>query len=212
MRQSVIGALLVLVSLPFLWILHRTFGLGSPPISGILTLGIAVVLAFAGAGAIGASVGEARGNALVAGGLSLLLGAVISAGAAPLYGSMIVNGITDEAARIAWDERDRITGGASNALTSRAGETWDAARQGRLRDQLSKLQDEAKNAVSPAARDSALEKAKGIAGELASLGKEKGVGLFKSGVARSSAFALLMWTIFGAPLAAIFEARRARRY
>ena len=211
-RQTVIGTLLVVVSLPFLWILHRTFGLGSPPVSGILTLGIAVILAFAGAGAIGASVGASRGNSLVAGLLSLLLGAFISAGAAPLYGGMIVDALTQETAKTVWNERDRITGGATNALTSRAGETFDAARQGRLREQLSNLQNEAKSAVSPAARDSALQKAKNVAGELASLGKEKGVGLLKSGLARSSAFALLFWTILGAPLAGIFEAKRARRY
>lgn len=211
-RQALVGALLVLVSLPFLWILHRTFSLGSPPISGILVLGGAVVLAFAGAGAIGAGMGASRGNPLLAGVLSLVLGGVISAGAAPLYGSMIVDSLTNEAARTVWDERDRITGGASNALTSRAGEALTAARQGKLREEIGQLQTQAKNATSPAARDSALQRAKAMAGELALLGREKGVGLLKSGVARSSAFALLVWTILGAPLAGIFEAKRARRY
>ena len=170
------------------------------------------MVAFAGAGAIGASVGGSNGNALLAGVLSLLLGGFISAGAAPLYGSMIVDGLTHEAAGAVWAERDRITGGASSALTSRAGETFDAARQGRLREQLSNLQNEAKNATSSEARASALQKIKGVAGELASVGKEKGVGLLKSGVARSSAFALLIWTIIGAPLAGMFETKRARRY
>ncbi len=211
-RQTFLGAFLVLLSLPFLWILHRGLGLGNPPISGILLLGGAVILAFAGAGAIGASVGAARGNALVAGVLSLLLGGIISAGAAPFYGSIILDDLTREGAGMVWAERDRITGGASNALTSRAGETFDAARQGRLRDQLSKLQSEAQSAASSQTRDSALQKAKGVAGELASLGKQKGVDLLKSGVARASAFALLFWTILGAPLAGIFEAKRARRY
>lgn len=211
-RQTFLGAILVLVSLPLLWILHRSFGLGSPPISGIFVLGGAVVLAFAGAGAIGASVGAARGNALVAGLLSLLLGGVISVGAAPLYGSMIVDALTHDAAGMVWAERDRITGGASNALTGRAGETFDAARRGELRGQISRLRSEAQNAASSVSRDSALQKAKDAAGELASLGKEKSVDFIKSGVARSSAFALLIWTILGAPLAGIFEAKRARRY
>lgn len=211
-RQTVLGAILVLVSLPLLWILHRSFGLGNPPVSGILVLGGAVVLAFAGAGAIGASVGAARGNSLLAGVLSLLLGGVISAGAAPFYGSMIVDDIAREGAGMVWAQRDRITGGASNALTSRAGETLDAARRGELRDQISKLQSEAQNATSSVTRDASLEKAKNAAGELALLGREKGVDLFKSGVARSSAFSLLIWTILGAPLAGIFEAKRARRY
>jgi hypothetical protein len=211
-RQTLIGTVLVLVSLPFLWAMHRAFGLGNPPFSGILTLGGAVVLAFAGAGAIGAAVAASRGNTLLAGVLSLLLGGFISAGAAPLYGSILVDGLTHEAAGAVWAERDRITGGASNALQSRAGQTFDAARQGRLRQQLSQLQNEAKTATSSVTRDAALQKARQVAGEIAVLGREKGVGLFKSGVARSSAFALLIWTIFGAPLAGIFEAKRARRY
>lgn len=207
-RQTVVGTLLVLVSLPFLWILHRTFGLGNPPLSGIITLGGAVILTFAGAGAIGASVGASHGNAVLAGVLSLLLGGFISTGAAPLYGSIIVDDLTREGARMVWDERDRLTGGARDALTSRAGDTFDAARQGKLREQLSNLQDEAKNATSLQARDSALQKANGVARQLVLLSQ----GILKSGVARSSAFALLFWTILGAPLAGIFEAKRARRY
>lgn len=211
-RQTVFGILLVLISLPFLWILHRTFGLGSPPFSGLLTLGGAVVLAFAGAGAIGASVGASHGNSLLAGVLSLLLGGAISASAAPLYAGLIADALTHDAAGMVWAERDRLTGGAHNALTSRAGETFDAARQGRLRDQIAKLQSEAKGATSSGARDSALQKIKATGLELANLGREKGGQVFKNGVARSSAFALLMWTILGAPLAGIFEAQRARRF
>lgn len=207
-RQTVIGTLLVLVSLPFLWVLHRTFGLGNPPTTGILTLGGAVILSFAGAGAIGAGVGASHGNAVLAGVLSLLLGGFISVGAAPLYGSMVVDDLTREAAGVVWQERERITGGAQNALTSRAGETLDAARQGKLRQQIGQLQAEAKNAASPAARDAALQKANGIARQLLLLSK----GILKSGVARSSAFALLFWTVLGAPLAGMFEAKRARRY
>ncbi len=211
-RQTFCGAILVLLSLPLLWILHRALGLGNPPLSGILVLGGAVVLAFAGAGAIGASVGAARSNALLAGLLSLLLGGAISAGAAPFYGSIIVDDLTREGAGMVWAQRDLITGGASNALTSRAGETLDAVRRGELRDQISKAQRDLQNSVSPQVRDSALQKIKEAAGELASLGKEKSVDFIKSGVARSSAFALLIWTILGAPFAGIFEAKRARRF
>ena len=211
-RQTVFGVLLVLLSLPFVWILHRTFGLGSPPFSGLIVLGGAVVIAFAGAGAIGASVGASRGNSLVAGVLSLLLGGAISAGAAPLYASMIADALAHDAAGIVWAQRDRLTGGAQNALTTRAGETFDAARQGKLREELSQLQSEAKNAISPQARDSALQKLKATGLELANLSREKGGEVFKNGVARSSAFALLIWTIIGAPLAGFFEAKRARRY
>ncbi|HEX9998272.1 MAG TPA: hypothetical protein VGB45_14125 [Abditibacterium sp.] len=211
LRQSFLGALLVLVSLPFLWLLHRAFGLGNPPITGIVVLGGAVVVSMAGAGVVGLAIGQARGNALVAALLGLLLGATVSAIAAPLYGSLVVDGLTNDAVGMVWSERDKITGGAQNALTSRAGETFSAARQGKLREQLDNLQREAQEATTAEARSSALQKAKQTALELANLGKSKGVELFKKGVARSSAFALLFWTILAAPLAAAFEAKRARR-
>ena len=211
LRQSLIGALLVVVSLPFLLLLHRAFSLGNPPITGIVVLGGAVVVAMAGAGIVGLAVGQARGNALVAALLGLLLGATVSAIAAPLYGSLVVDGLTNDAAGMVWNERDKLTGGAQNALTSRAGETFSAARQGKLREQLGVLQREAQQATTEKSRNLALQKAKQTAIELANLGKTKGVELFKKGVARSSAFALLFWTILAAPLAAAFEARRARR-
>lgn len=89
MRQSLLGALAVLVSLPLLWILHRSFGLGNPPLSGIVVLGLAVVASFALAGAVGVAVGQARGKGLVAALLGLLLGATVTAIAAPVYASMV---------------------------------------------------------------------------------------------------------------------------
>ena len=211
-RQSVLGALAVGVSLPFLWILHRSFGLGSPPIGGIVVLGGAVVAAFAGAGALGAAMGQARGQAIVAALLGLLLGATITAVAAPLYASMVADDLASDALKMAWRERDTLSGGASEELSSRAQKTLSAAREGRLREQLGEFQAEAKGATTPAARDLALQKARAVASQLLPMGRAKGVELVKSGVARSSAFALLFWAIIGSPLAAAFEARRARRY
>lgn len=211
-RQSLLGALAVLISLPFLWTLHRSFGLGNPPFTGILVLGLAVVASFAGAGALGVAVGQARGKAMVAALFGLLLGGSVAAIAAPLYVSMVAEALTHEAAGAVWSERDRLTGGATEELSSRAQKTLSAAREGRLREQLSEFQREAESATTPAARESALAKVRGLASQLLPTGREKVVGIFKSGVARSSAFALLFWAILGSPLAAAFEARRARRY
>lgn len=214
-RQSCIGALLVALSLPLLLLVHRSFGLGNPPLAGLLVLGVAVVLSFAGAGIIGALVGAARGNALLAALLGLGLGGVVSATAAPFYASMVVDSLTHEALGLVWNERDRITGGlssaAQNALTQGVGKTFDAARQGRLREQLGAFQQQAETATTPQARQVALQRAKSTALELAALGRERGVTFVKSGVARLSAFALLFWTVAGAPWGALFEARRRRR-
>lgn len=211
-RQSLLGALAVLVSLPLLWILHRSFGLGNPPLSGIVVLGLAVVASFALAGAVGVAVGQARGKGLVAALLGLLLGATVTAIAAPVYASMVAEGLAHDAMGAVWSERDKLTGGATQELSNRAQDTLSAAREGRLREQLGQLPEEAKSATTPAARDAALEKARGITSQLLPMGRDKGVELFKSGVARLSAFALLFWAIIGPPLAAAFESRRARRY
>ncbi len=211
-RQSLLGTLAVLISLPLLWILHRSFGLGNPPLSGIVVLGLAVVASFALAGAVGVAVGQARGKGLVAALLGLLLGATVTAIAAPVYASMVVEGLAHDAMGAVWSERDKLTGGATEALTDRAQDTLSAAREGRLREQLSEFQREAQSATTPQARQSALEKASGIVAQLPAIGRDKTVSFVKSGVARLTAFALLFWAILGPPFAAAFESRRARRY
>jgi hypothetical protein len=195
-RQGLIGALLVLISLPLLWILHGTFKLGSPPLSGIIVLGGAVVISLALAGIIGTAIGESRGNPWVAALVGLLLGGAIVSGAAPLYGSMVVDGLTHDATGMVWNEREKIIG---------------AARDVNLRDQLANLQRQAQQATDPQTRAQALEKAKDTARQLAGQGGTRGMALFKSGVARSTALALLFWAIVGPPLSAGFEARRAKR-
>lgn len=195
-RQALIGALLVLISLPLLWILHGAFKLGSPPLSGIIVLGGAVVLSFAIAGLLGTAIGEARGKVWVAALSGLLLGGVMVSIAAPTYGSMVADGLAHDATSMVWNERGKIL---------------DSAREINLADQVANLQQQARQATDPKARAELLDKAKAMAGQLAGEGGNRGLALFKSGVARSTALSLLFWAIIGPPLAAAFEARRARR-
>lgn len=196
-RQSLIGALLVLVSLPLLWILHGAFKLGSPPLSGIIVLGGAVVISLAAAGISGTAIGESRGNAGIAALVGFVLGIVMVSISAPLYGSMVVDGLTHDATGMVWNEREKIIG---------------AAREVNLREQLASLQRQAQQATDPQTRNAALARAKAIASQLAAQGGTRGLILLKSGIARSTALSLLFWAIIGPPLAAAFEASRAKRF
>jgi hypothetical protein len=50
LRQATIGFILVVFSLPLLWMLSRLVGLGTPPLSGVLLLGGSAVVAWAAGG------------------------------------------------------------------------------------------------------------------------------------------------------------------
>ena len=54
LRQALLGAVVVAASFPLLLLLSHALGLGRPPLGGVATLGGSVVLAFTGAGLIGA--------------------------------------------------------------------------------------------------------------------------------------------------------------
>lgn len=203
LRGFLIGFLLVLISLPGLFALHGALKLGSPPVSGLILLGATVAFALALANGAGALVGEAKGNPLVAALVGLGIGLTACFVAAPFYGGLVVEGLQRDATNLVWNERGRITGAARDA----AGNTVQAAREGRLREELARLQDQAKNATTPQARKNATEGAKNIALQLA----PKGLAVVKSGAAKLSAFGLLLWALVAPPLGAAFECRRARR-
>ena len=211
-RQGALGMALVVVSLPILLVVHRALNLGNPPLFGLSILALSVIVSMALAGAIGAGVGGARGNGIVAALLGLGLGIVVCAIVAPLYGGLIIDNLTRQATGavagtvLGQDPetfaRERALGAGREALS--------AARQGRLRAELAKLQDQAKNAVTEQGRQQALQKAKAVAGELALTSKDKGIALLKSGVAQLSAFALLVWALIGPPVGAAWECNKAK--
>ena len=204
---------LVVVSLPVLFLAHSAMGLGKPPAFGLIVLASTVVISMAIAGAIGAAVAKANGNVVVAGLLGLGLGFIVCTVVAPVYGGLIIDNLTREAtSKVAGTvlgqdpetfAREKATQGAGQALT--------AAREGRLREELANLRDQAKNATTPTARKQAADRAKQIVTELAANGKETGVSLLKSGVAQLSAFTLLVWALVGPPLGAAWECRGAKR-
>ncbi len=211
LRGLLVGLALVVVSLPRLWALHGALGLGKPPAEGLLLLGGAVMLSLALSGAAGAFIGRTHGNATLAAlaGLAIALSACFVA--APFYGALVMDDVDRDATEMVVREGGRLTEGAQSAVENgaltRAQGTLEAARQGRMREEMARLQAQAKAATSPQARGRAANAAQDLADQLA----PKGVELFKSGVARLSAFALLLWAIGAAPIGAAWECRRARR-
>ncbi|BCM91193.1 hypothetical protein IAD21_03057 [Abditibacteriota bacterium] len=210
-RGLLIGLLLVLMSLPGLFALHGALGLGSPPITGLLLLGGAVALALVGANIAGVLMGESRQKPVLAALVGFGIGVVVCTAAAPFYGGMVMDGLTHDAMGMAWNEREHIVQGARNAASSgafnSASDTLSAVREGRLREELGKLQEQAHSATTPQARQNATAQAKVIAAQLA----PRGIELLKLSAARVSAFALLLWAIIAPPFGAAFECRRAAR-
>lgn len=208
-----IGMALVVVSLPVLFLAHGALGLGKPPVFGLVALALTVVIAMALAGAIGAAVAKSNGNLVVAGVLGLVLGLVVCTVVAPLYGGLILDNLTREATVAVGGTilgTDPETFAREKAIGAGKG-AFDAAREGRLREELDNLHSQARNAATPTARRQASERAQQIVKELANNGKETGVSLLKSGVAQLSAFTLLVWALVGPPLGAAWECRRSKR-
>ena len=212
MRQALIGLALVVISLPLLFLLHRTFSLGNPPIFGLIVLALTVIVAMAIAGGVGIGVGTGRGNWVVAALLGLGVGIAACTLVAPLYGGLIVDSLTRQATGaiagtvLGQDPQDfareRAQGVATDAVT--------AAREGRLREEISRLQDQAKNAVTPQARAQIQQKIKDASARLVTTGKDKSISLVKSGAAQLSAFSLLIWALLGPPIGAAWECRKVK--
>ena len=204
---------LVVVSLPVLFLAHNAMGLGQPPLPGLILLALTVVISMAIAGAIGAGVAKAKGDLVVAGVLGLVLGFLVCTVVAPIYGGMIIDNLTRQAtSQVAGTVlgQDPETFAREKALD--AGQrTFDAARAGRLREELDNLRAQARDAATPQARRQAADRARQIVKQLAGNGQATGVSLLKSGVAQLSAFTLLVWALVGPPLGAAWECRRARR-
>ncbi len=206
-----IGMALVVVSLPILFLAHRVLDLGKPPAFGLVILALTVVVSMAIAGAIGAGVAKSGGNLVIAGVLGLVLGLVVCTIVAPLYGGIILDNLTREATvKVAGTVigNDPETFAREKAVGA-GKEAFNAAREGRLREELDNLRTQARNATTPTARKQAAERAQQIVKELAANGKETGVSLLKSGVAQLSAFTILLWALVGPPLGAAWECRRA---
>jgi len=210
-RGLLIGLVLILISLPILFALHGALRLGSPPISGLILLGLTVALTLAIANGVGAFVGETHGNPMLAAVVGFIIGVCACFVAAPLYGGVVVEGLQRDATGLVWGERGRLTDAArgvvQNTAFSSAGDAVSAAREGRLREEVASLQQKAKDATTPQARQNATEQARKLASELS----PKGIAVLKSGAAKLSAFALLLWALVAPPLGAAWECKRAKR-
>jgi len=124
-RATIAGVVAVSVSLPGLFWMHSHFGLGAPPISGVVTLGASVVASCIGAALLGWGIGQLMGRR-ASGTLAALAGFVwgitLCFSAASFYGGLLADEISRDAAETALANRDKI---ADSAL-----ETLDQARSG----------------------------------------------------------------------------------
>ena len=167
------------------------------------------------AGAIGAAVGKASGNLVIAGRCwGWCWDWPVCTVVAPLYGGLIIDNLTREATskvagtalghrpgnfRARESDRRRGAGVKRRARRPFARRVGQPARSGRVTRRRRR------------ARRLASERAQQIVKELADSGKETGVSLLKSGVAQLSAFTLLVWALVGPPLGAAWECRSAKR-
>jgi len=207
LRGLALAIVLLIVSLPALFALHGALALPAPPVFGLLLLGGTLALSLGVSGGVGAVIGRIHGNAVLAALAGIAIGATACVFAAPLYGGTVVDGISRDATGLVWGERGRLENAVKNGAASRAGDAVTAAREGHLREELARLQAQAKNATTENARKQAQDAATQLAAQLAS----KGIGTLKASAARLSAFGLLAWALVASPLFAAWECRRARR-
>jgi hypothetical protein len=205
------GLGVLVIALPLLFLVHRAFQLGNPPLEGVVVLGGSVVFCFVLAGAIGHSVGSGGGNPALAALLGLLLGIANGVVVAPLYAGMVVDGLTRDATGMVWSEREGIESAVRGVASNQGAQAWNAVREGRLQQQLDEYKKQAAAATTPEGRAAALKKANELGAQTALIAKTKGIALLKMGIARTLAFALLLWAVVGSPIVAAISCKGARR-
>jgi hypothetical protein len=210
LRQAFVGSILVVLSLPLLWMFSRAIGLGAPPVGGVLLLGGSAIAAWGAGGFVGATLGGGvgglrRGNAALVAVLGgLILGAVLCSVVAPFYAQSVLEGVAHDAASDVWRRRDELLTRAREAVATAAQEgTRNPSRSRKAAQDAENLKQQAER-LSTQARESAATTATGA------LTTAKGLAL--RAAARLSAMTLLVWTLLGPAIAAFLEARRAARY
>ena len=122
LRQALLGAVVVAASFPLLLLLSHALGLGRPPLGGVATLGGSVVLAFTGAGLIGAFLAalaprrprwQVRSAAALAG---LIYGFVLCSAALPLYTDDVLDDLTNRGTEIAVERAPGLLDKPSGAV------------------------------------------------------------------------------------------------
>ena len=136
-RQTIFGVLVLFLAIPLLNVLHNAlrerFGLGPPPASALIMMGVSVLVCFIGAGLIGVLCGGAmRGRGVAA--LVAALGALVWSGlvcslVVPMYASSIAEGAATEAALSGVSDPRALYGRARDAVGGvREGRAEDVAR------------------------------------------------------------------------------------
>ena len=132
LRAALLGALLVMVSLPLVLAAHTRFELGAPPARGLWTLAVGIIGIFVGAAWIGVFLGTSRASGAVAALVGWGWGVALSFLLASFYSHLVVVPVLREAKTIAGQNHDRIENAPSETLEqARAGHaSKDAALAG----------------------------------------------------------------------------------
>ena len=183
-RQALFALFLTAISLPLVQAIHRHFGLGAPPLWGLVLLSATLLLGFVGAACIGTFVGQSSTfghrtgrKTVIAALLASLWGLVLLGAAVPFYASTVVEHLTNSSTSIIWQERDQIW--------TRGRDAWQQFNQGKGEE------------VARQAAQETLNKSKSVA---------------YTGLASLPALGILLWVLIGAPIIGAWECRRASRF
>lgn len=183
-RQTLLAFLLTALSFPLVQAVHRRFGLGEPPLWGLILLGGTLLLGFAGAAGIGIFIGQSnafgyrtRRKTLMAALLASLWSLLLLGAAVPFYASTVVERLTNSGTSLIWQERDQ--------LWTRGRDAWQQFNKGNGEQ------------VARQAAEETLDKSKSLA---------------YTGLAALPALGILAWLVIGTPLIGAWECRRAARF
>jgi len=191
-RQTVIALLLTGLSLPLVYALHRLLGLSNPALWGLAILAAALVFAFAGAGALGAAIGQNTSGFRNHGGrkraiaalCGFLWGTLIVSATTGIYTSMIFDQLSRGGTSLIWNQREQ--------LWTHGRQTWQQWRA--------------------AGSEGATEATKAAARETANRTFDESKTLAQEGLATLPALGILLWALIGTPFISAWECRREARF
>lgn len=130
-RQSCLALVAVVITLPFVWALHRAVGVDAPGTASVVLLGASVLVAFAGGGLLGAALHEFgrtgqwkrnRAGGWIAALGGFLFGSLVCITAASFYGQIVLEDVARQGASLAWSRRDQLVDQTRSVATQAAKE------------------------------------------------------------------------------------------
>ncbi len=108
LRAALLGAVLVMVSLPLVFAVHAHFELGAPPSNGLWALGLSLIAIFVGAAWIGLFVGCSRASGTLAALFGGAWGIALTLLLASSYSQMVSRPAFQQATELNEQNRQRI--------------------------------------------------------------------------------------------------------